>query len=168
MYIRVLGVSWLFQTSKPTYFKYFFKLFFKVLVIYLKCIVTETQRQRERSSICWFTPQVAAMARATLIQNQEPGASSRSPTHTGTRAQGHGPSSTFSGHNRELDWKRAARTQSDAHMDCWQCRWWLYSWHQQHRHHKCSFESTGHGAKTWIFAICMETHMESLHPGFHR
>ena len=45
-----------------------------------RIIDRERERQRERSSTHWFTPQMASVAGARLIGSQEPGASSRSPT----------------------------------------------------------------------------------------
>lgn len=39
--------------------------------------------ETEKSSIYWITPQAATMARAGPEQNQEPGASSRSPDMSG-------------------------------------------------------------------------------------
>lgn len=40
----------------------------------------EKERQRTRFSICWIATQMDAMAGAKPTQNQEAGASSRSPT----------------------------------------------------------------------------------------
>ena len=57
------------------------KSFFKDLFIYFKVRVAQREvEKREGSSIHWFSPQLAAMARVVPIQSQEQGASSRSPT----------------------------------------------------------------------------------------
>uniref|UniRef100_A0A5F9DIC8 L-aminoadipate-semialdehyde dehydrogenase-phosphopantetheinyl transferase n=1 Tax=Oryctolagus cuniculus TaxID=9986 RepID=A0A5F9DIC8_RABIT len=86
-----------------------FVLFCFVLKIYLFERQLQRGRGRERgrglSSICWFTLQIAAMARAGLIRSQEAGASSRAST-PGAGPKYFRPSSTdFPGHGRELDRK---------------------------------------------------------------
>ena len=53
--------------------------FIKIYFIYLKDRVTERGRDRERSSICWFTPQMATKAGGELLQSRGPGASFRTP-----------------------------------------------------------------------------------------
>lgn len=42
-------------------------------------IYREKERLGERLTVCWFTLHMAVMARAELVQSQDPGGSSRSP-----------------------------------------------------------------------------------------
>ena len=68
-------------------------------------IYREEERQRGRASIHWFTLQAAAMVRAELIQNQEPGAASGSPTQVqGPKALGLF-SPAFPGHQQGAGWE---------------------------------------------------------------
>ncbi|XP_069912199.1 coiled-coil domain-containing protein 7 isoform X4 [Oryctolagus cuniculus] len=84
------------------------------------------KRSRERSSICWFTPQLAAMAGAVPIRRQEPETSSGSPPRV-QEAKALGCFLLLSQAIVE-SWIRSAGagTRTSTHMGCWHCRRWLY------------------------------------------
>ena len=81
-------------------------IYFEDLFIFIgKVDYRKEERQRGRSSIRWFTPQVAAMPGAEPIQSQEPGTSYQ-VSHAGAGSQGFGPSSTtFPGHRQGSGWE---------------------------------------------------------------
>ena len=88
-------------------------LFFLNLSIFIgKSDIREEERQRGRSSVRWFTPQVSTTAGAEPIQSQEPGVSSRSPTWVqGSKALCL-PQLCSQATSRELDGKRGRQNRS--------------------------------------------------------
>ena len=94
--------------------------------IYLtgRVIDSERQRQRERSSLHWFTPQMATMAGAVPMQSQEQGASLWSPIWV------QGPSTWAILHCHSGMQQRAGLEEEQlglepsAHMECRHCSKW--------------------------------------------
>ena len=79
---------------------------------------------RGRSSIRWFTPQLATKAGAVLMRSQElpPGL----PMWVqGPKDLGHLP---LLSQAIAKSWigSGAAETRTGTHMGCWHCGWWLY------------------------------------------
>ena len=95
--------------------------FFKDLFL-LESQIYREERERGRSSVLWFTPQEAAMARTAPNRSQEPGASSGSPTWVqGPKALGH-PWLLSQATGRELEGKRGCRDRTGAHMGSQACK----------------------------------------------
>lgn len=101
-------------------------LFFKF--VYLKCKASEREggRQRRRSSICLFTPQMASMAGTGL--HWSPGPGTIRVFHMG----GRDPSALAIIHslprciNRKLDWKwKRWDLNKLSHKGCWCHKQWL-------------------------------------------
>lgn len=101
---------------------------FKIFICFCGCCLkadSQTERGRggktEKTSTCWFTPQMAALATARPGQRQ--GATSfLHVLHTGGRVQALGPSftafpSTLAG--SQMRQSGIARTQTGVHTECW-------------------------------------------------
>ena len=93
---------WAFVLLAACYINISLFLLLKFILFPLQCqIYREEDRQRGRSSLWWFTPQVNSMAGTVLIHSQEPGISSRSPTWV----QGPKALTGFPGYKQRARWQ---------------------------------------------------------------
>lgn len=102
--------------------KYFFKLYLFICVLCRKQNHRKKERQKEGSSICWFTPHQLQQPQLRQPETSSQELFSRSPTRTeGPKDLNHtlSPSEALS---MELDQKQSSQNTTGARICYWNCR----------------------------------------------